>query len=614
MATFFPGGQDGACHPLNVGGFDLGQPGCAALYAARDGLHEEWQLSVEAHARLAREGWNCSSVQECALGQLFLRLGAWTTAGFWGLREPHIRYDPWRFRLWEQMSFRARQARKRELLLIVRQRGADLREATATLSRAPPPPGDVTLGIHSDLQSATGRWRGQLELWKAYAQLHGLRWLLDTEQYFTGKVFARYYDMHWASADSSRNGFWRLYPFLAHHDTYNHPLASFSEGTIKDALVLGSLAIFTQPPSYWDSLEALRVVLPLNKWTFWIDYDLTISPCCFDVYSFAELISPADKDYGGQDEVELPHVILRDSPREDYSHHCANAGFLGVRNSAVGRLFVDLAHSKRMWPGIPYGYQGALAESLLELLGLEKALAGGKDTQGQLGYDGRCLPHLVLGSPIGTVSYANYCQCYRAELVRLAGPEGARRSRWVRFLEARHGQEVGLLLASLFIFRTGGQGRGQTRGVGVLPLTTWSRDRHRAYADAWLPGDFELGGPCALLPLIVHWASLPWRPGLIYEFLHARFPRELPLDLLSNGTAEALTAAYRAAGARGREIWNQFVALHPALRASVSWPAARGNTSAQLERAACNLGSARMWEAGGYTRRGRSTNPYGPFH
>ena len=47
-----------------------------------------------------------------------------------------------------------------------------------------------------------------------------------------------------------------------------------------------------------------------------------------------------------------------DSPKEDYHHHCANAGFLVVRNSAVGRLFVDLAREKRFWPVMPYGHLG----------------------------------------------------------------------------------------------------------------------------------------------------------------------------------------------------------------------------------------------------------------
>ena len=139
--------------------------------------------------------------------------------------------------------------------------------------------------------------------------------------------------------------------------------------------------IFTQPPGYWDSLEALGAALKQSEWLVWIDFDLTlpgagawptlflflfalwwlrgfsfqkentpefpfpkstyqsswesltlrISPCCYDSFSMTELIQGS------------PHIVVRDSPHEDYHHHCANAGFLVVRNTAIGRLFIDLA-------------------------------------------------------------------------------------------------------------------------------------------------------------------------------------------------------------------------------------------------------------------------------
>lgn len=66
-----------------------------------------------------------------------------------------------------------------------------------------------------------------------------------------------------------------------------------------------------------------------------------------------------------------------------------------------------------------------------------------------------------------------------------------------------------------------------------------------------MPPDAEVGGPCGLLPLVIHWASLPHRPRLIYEFLNTRFPNELSLEVLRNGTGEQIAAAYRAAAARG---------------------------------------------------------------
>eukprot|EP00747_Dinoflagellata_sp_TGD_P108074 gnl/TRDRNA2_/TRDRNA2_170309_c4_seq4.p2 gnl/TRDRNA2_/TRDRNA2_170309_c4~~gnl/TRDRNA2_/TRDRNA2_170309_c4_seq4.p2 ORF type:complete len:223 (+),score=24.34 gnl/TRDRNA2_/TRDRNA2_170309_c4_seq4:778-1446(+) len=219
-----------------------------------------------------------------------------------------------------------------------------------------------------------------------------------------------------------------------------------------------------------------------------------------------------------------------------------------------------------------------------------------------------CLPHLVLGSPAGTVSYANYCYCWRREVTRLAGREGARTSQWVRFLEPHHGPEMGLLIASLFIYRgTNDKGR---RGFGALPLTTWSRERHHGYVDAWLPPQDVLGGSCALLPLVLHWASLPWRPRLIYDFMHRRFPNELPMSVLVNGSAEEIAAAYRAAGARGLREWQNFRKLSNEEMSGIVWPKPFDAFTERLEAFACNIGSNRMWSAGGFTRFGRTTRPY----
>lgn len=567
-------------------------------------------------AQLAREGWNCSAVRTCALCQLFLALALLTTPGY--AVALHVKFDGYRVKLWERMAANVRAAQQLELAVLLSELFEELEAAALAADARPTPPSSVSLGMHGDPVSARGSWRGQIELWRAYAATHGMPFVLDTEVYFDGEVFAEFLGLYWCAESAAQRGFHFRRLFLQPYDgRKNIPAASFVWASARDPVLLQGLAVFSQPPQYWDSLEALGAVLLGNAWTVWVDYDLTISPCCFDVFSFVELIDGIE----GQDAIGggQPHVILRDSPSEDYHHHCANAGFLFVRNSAIGRLFVDLARRKRLWPNLPYGYQGALAESLLELLGFEIAVS---TRSKKSAYDSKCLPAMVLGNQMGQSSYANYCLCWRAELKRMAGPEHGRTSRWVRFLSTRDGPEVGLLLASLFIYRGGVDPqraraagdirpvgvRGWTRGVGVLPLKGWSRDRHRAYADAWLPPDDDLGGPCALLPLIVHWASLPWRPRLIYEFLNARFPDELPLALLANGSAVELASAYRAAGARGRAAWRRFLEL-PAARRAIDWA---GGGLSRLGEAACNLGSSRMWVAGGFGRKGRSTSPYGP--
>lgn len=88
--------------------------------------------------------------------------------------------------------------------------------------------------------------------------------------------------------------------------------------------VFKELRISNQPPGMWDSLEAFQRLLRQTRWLVWMDFDLTLNPCCFDSFSFTSLIRPGVSGM-------LPHVVVRDSPKEDYSHHCANAGFFVVR-------------------------------------------------------------------------------------------------------------------------------------------------------------------------------------------------------------------------------------------------------------------------------------------
>mmetsp|Transcript_25903 Transcript_25903/g.72873 ORF Transcript_25903/g.72873 Transcript_25903/m.72873 type:complete len:599 (+) Transcript_25903:227-2023(+) len=597
MELLFPEGPNGACHPLNVRGFSLERPECAALYQGRGELWNGWEYSVRQLARLAAEGWNCTSVQECALNELFINLGSLTTPGFWGYRQPPVQHDHWRVRFWEGLALRARRAHRRQLKGAYAEHAAAFKEAEA-VNEPRPLPSQVTLGVHADPKSAAGPWKGQLEVWKAYASVHGWRWHADDTPYFDGTLFAKFFGLYWASTDAAHAGFERQFQYLIPMPgRMEIPTASFVIASARSAALRGGLVVFTQPPKYWDSLEALHAVLPLNSWTIWIDYDFTMSPCCFEEFSLRDLIQP---DGDGH----LPHVIVRDSPREDYHHHCANAGFFIIRNSPIGRLFVDLAQQKRQWPGLPYGYQAALAESLLELLGMERGWRA-KGASGKPAYASTCLPLMATAGPMGHMSYANFCQCYRKELKRLAGPEGARTSRWVHFVSPGFeaaGPEPGMLLASLFIYR------GAGRGIGVLPLTTWSRDQHRAYMDAWIPPDADLGGPCAFMPLMIHWASVPFRPRLIYEFLNARFPKDLPMHVLVNGTAEELARAYRSAGLWGNSVWRNFVEQPRAQKLLESW----GHNTSAPPRSGCNFGTTRMWKTGGFARNGRSTQPYDP--
>mmetsp|Transcript_112962 Transcript_112962/g.326340 ORF Transcript_112962/g.326340 Transcript_112962/m.326340 type:complete len:505 (+) Transcript_112962:111-1625(+) len=107
-----------------------------------------------------------------------------------------------------------------------------------------------------------------------------------------------------------------------------------------------------------------------------------------------------------------------------------NNGVVLVRNSAVGRFFLDLLLEKAAWSGTIEADQGAFDETVLEVLGAEAA------DRGDEGYASRCLQD-VIPSWRGQ-EVANYARCWWLEAERLAGgPFGARRSRAVHFVDPR---------------------------------------------------------------------------------------------------------------------------------------------------------------------------------
>eukprot|EP00913_Durusdinium_trenchii_P024044 g22582.t1 len=202
------------------------------------------------------------------------------------------------------------------------------------------------------------------------------------------------------------------------------------------------------------------------------------------------------------------------------------------------------------------GYQSALAESLLELLGIEAEIYGDKER-----YHHECIHHLVLGRPLGDSSYANYCHCWREQLDRLTGSDRDR-SRWVQFWDGRKGPEVGFLLASIFLHRATYEDR--TRGTGYLPRHTWSREKHQRYVEAWIPDEFEFG-------------------DAVDNELTA-VPR--------NGSKAEIKDAFLAAGEEGRRQWHEF---KTGLQAEAGLPAVwrmpsslEASVQDHLDDAACN--------------------------
>ena len=78
----FPFGPGRICHPFNFNRFDIRHESCEGLYAQRAILHPGWWLQLGVLSKLAAEVQNCSSVQSCGLGKLFLFTGALTSPGY----------------------------------------------------------------------------------------------------------------------------------------------------------------------------------------------------------------------------------------------------------------------------------------------------------------------------------------------------------------------------------------------------------------------------------------------------------------------------------------------------------------------------------------------------
>ena len=116
-------------------------------------------------------------------------------------------------------------------------------------------------------------------------------------------------------------------------------------------------------------------------------------------------------------------IFVRDS---NPGTECVNIGFLAVRNTRATQLLLELWQQKSHWSA--FWDQSALAESLLELVGLEM------QNRGQVGYRSQCL-HFLFPEEFGEVPYNAYCDCWQDALRDMIGPYRQRRSRVVSFVD-----------------------------------------------------------------------------------------------------------------------------------------------------------------------------------
>lgn len=199
-----------------------------------------------------------------------------------------------------------------------------------------------------------------------------------------------------------------------------------------------------------------------------VDLDMTVRPDAHDVDLIAELRGHSAR-MGWQ---RGHHVYVRDTSPYTVGD-CVNGGFVAVRATAVGRAFLRLWQEKLRWPGVCLSEQGALAETILEILMLE-----GKPAE----YRSQCLTFLF-PSADGAPLWPQYCSCWQSWVLALAGPYRSRQSEIVGFVDSAR-LDVNFVAHTFF---------PSPREAGLDGLR------------------LGLGGggrPRPLGPFIVHWAGL----------------------------------------------------------------------------------------------------------
>eukprot|EP00928_Gymnodinium_smaydae_P009744 TRINITY_DN13644_c1_g3_i1.p1 TRINITY_DN13644_c1_g3~~TRINITY_DN13644_c1_g3_i1.p1 ORF type:complete len:567 (-),score=94.42 TRINITY_DN13644_c1_g3_i1:119-1819(-) len=208
-----------------------------------------------------------------------------------------------------------------------------------------------------------------------------------------------------------------------------------------------------------------------------LDLDVTVRPDAHGVNLVQEMLAQSRR----QGSWSGHHIYVRDT-----SHHtmneCVNSGFIAVRDSEVSRLLLRLWREKLSWPNVAVGDQSVLAESILELLALERAGFGARGDY-RAYYDHECLPYLFSAHD-GVETWPHYCECWHIAAASLAGPYRHRTSSLVGFVNPE---------------------RLDVNFVPKAMLIDGPRDACSA------PEDREGGGAPNHGPFIMHWAGISQR-------------------------------------------------------------------------------------------------------
>mmetsp|Transcript_73024 Transcript_73024/g.144772 ORF Transcript_73024/g.144772 Transcript_73024/m.144772 type:complete len:559 (+) Transcript_73024:53-1729(+) len=282
----------------------------------------------------------------------------------------------------------------------------------------------------------------------------------------------------------------------------------------------GTMAVHYSPPLHFGRIWAIEDKLSKaapGALVIYFDSDVTIRPDSWHKGIVQRLL---EQRVSGK---EAAHVFVADTW---IGTECVNSGFVAIRNTRLGRRFLELWREKLWWAAS--WDQAALAETLLEFTGAEAWKLSG----GTRHYDSHCAP-LLLPVVDGTFSFTRYCDCWQGALESLVGPYRRRQSRLVSFVDP------------------------EVTEVNFIPNNLFWDHNYQLNRMTLVP---QAGRP-HFRPLVVHWAGLGFaRLGLMRTFLKQNFnfsARSCPQG--PRWAAAALAAkpeltARRAFGSRARQL------------------------------------------------------------
>ena len=431
-----------------------------------------------AHA-LARRLYNCTSVRSCSFSWSFLAILFGAPTG--QLFETEERRATWET-LWNAVSERMVHFRYMELQR--RRETFPISPFGGPQERQAPMESSSVLLLSADNRDYFQRpfvspFVRQLE---CYASKRGMQFAADGGPWplrhvtlgLTGNYF---FVGRWKEG--------RIDAAVAREEEYlRHLIRDLQRKKLGRAVELAALEglvnIYFDEPEKQTKIWSIERQLENSSMVVYLDLDVTIRPDSLQWGLVPLLVSMQSR--------RVSDIFVRDSwPGTE----CLNSGFIAVRSTRASRLFLELWRQKAWWP-VSWD-QSALAESVLELIGLEMTLLG------RPGYRSQCLRYLF---PIanGLVPYAMYCDCWQSVLSDMIGPYRQRRSRLVTFVDPER-LDVNFVPSDLFV------GHG------------FSLESMHLVAGLDKP---------TMNPLIVHWAGTGRkRLWIAQEYLQQRFNTSL---------------------------------------------------------------------------------------